>query len=282
MHTLIILPDDQMCHFLYDSIIEQLADRGLHENPLQSQTQYTLEVIMKNQSAPWLMLFSRSALFLFFQALIALILMAAGTKSAWSESARWWTLFVSFANVVSLYLLVRLFRSEGKNFWDILHISRETWKKDLLWLVAFGFIGLPIAAAPREPLAAAIFGDSMVATKMLFQPIPTWAFVLSFIFPLTIWFSELPTYFGYCMPRLEAQLKNGWLAWMIASFFLAAQHMFLPFILNSGYLLWRVGMFLPFALVSGLALKYRPRLLPYFVIVHALMDVTTVLVYTMV
>ena len=96
---------------------------------------------------------------------------------------------------------------------------------------------------------------------------------------LTIAFAELPTYFGYVMPRLEAQLKNGWVAWLIASFFLAAQHMFLPFILDGGYLLWRLGMFLPFALFTGLVLKFRPALLPYFMVVHALMDVTTVLVY---
>lgn len=233
-------------------------------------------------SRPWLMLISRSALFLFFQLLVTLILFATGTQSAWDESARWWMLFVSLANFASLYLLVRVFNAEGKRFWDILRFSRETWKTDLLWYIGFSIIALPIAAAPREPLAAAIFGDSMIATNMLFRPLPTWAFILSFLFPLTIWFSELPTYFGYCMPRLEAQLKNGWLAWLIVSLFLAAQHMFLPFILNSGYLLWRFGMFLPFALVTGFALKLRPRLLPYFVIGHALMDVTTVLVYIMI
>ena len=116
---------------------------------------------------------------------------------------------------------------------------------------------------------------------MLFRPLPTWAFVVSFLFPFTIWFAELPTYFGYAMPRLEAQLKDGWAAWLIASFFLAAQHMFLPLILDGGYLLWRLGMFLPFALFTGFVLKLRPGLLPYFVIVHALMDVTTVLVYLM-
>jgi hypothetical protein len=106
--------------------------------------------------------------------------------------------------------------------------------------------------------------------------------VLSFLFPLTIAFSELPTYFGYAMPRIEAQLKNGWLAWLLASFSLAAQHMFLPLIFNGGYLLWRLGMFLPFALFTGLVLKLRPSLLPYFAIMHALMDVTTVLVYLMI
>jgi hypothetical protein len=186
------------------------------------------------------------------------------------------------ANFVSIYLLIRLFKAEGKRFFDLFKFASETWRKDLLWFIGFLIIALPLVGAPREPLAAAIFGDAMTATNMLFRPLPTWAFVLSFLFPLTIAFSELPTYFGYCMPRLEAQLRNGWVAWLIASFFLAAQHMFLPLILNGGYLLWRFGMFLPFALFTGLVLKIRPTLLPYFVIAHALLDVTTLLVYLMI
>jgi hypothetical protein len=233
-------------------------------------------------SHPWLMLISRSVLFLLIQALIALILAAAGEANAWDESARWWTLMVSLANFASLYLLIRLFKAEGKRFWDILRFSRETWKTDLLWFIGFSIVAMPFIAAPREPLAKAIFGDAMIATNMFFRPLPMWAFVLSFLFPLTIWFAELPTYFGYVMPRLEAQLKNGWLAWLIASLALAAQHMFLPTIIHGGYFLWRFGMFLPFALVTGLALKFRPSLLPYFAIMHGLLDVTTVLVYLMI
>jgi hypothetical protein len=235
----------------------------------------------KGTSYPWLMLISRSVLFILFQALIALILTVTGTKSAWDESARWWTFMVSFANFVSIYLLIRLYNAEGKRFLDIFKFSRAEWKKDLLWFIVFSIFAMPIVGAPREPLAKAIFGDAMIATNMLFRPIPTWAFVLSFLFPLTIAFAELPTYFAYAMPRLSKQI-NGWLAWLIASFFLAAQHMFLPTILDGGYFLWRFGMFLPFALFTGLVLKLRPTLLPYFVIVHALLDVTTVLVYLMI
>jgi hypothetical protein len=236
-------------------------------------------------SRPWLILLSRSALFLLFQILIALIVAVTGKTSAadaWDESTRYWTFLAFLANFVSLYLLVRAFNAEGERYWDILRFSSGTWKKDLLWFIGLSIIGMPLAAMPREPLAAAIFGDPMVATNMLFRPLPTWAFVLSFLFPLTIWFAELPTYFGYVMPRLDAQLKNGWAALIIASFFLAAQHMFLPLILDGGYMLWRFGMFLPFALFTGLSLKLRPALLPYFVIVHALMDVTTVMVYLMI
>ena len=81
------------------------------------------------------------------------------------------------------------------------------------------------------------------------------------------------------MPRLEIQLKNGWLAWLLAACFLGAQHMFLPLLLDGRFMLWRLGMYLPFALFVGLALKLRPTLLPYFMILHALIDVSAVLVY---
>ncbi|HEU0295301.1 MAG TPA: hypothetical protein VFR47_21350 [Anaerolineales bacterium] len=233
-------------------------------------------------SHPWLMLISRSVLFLTFQALIALIFAAAGNASAWDESARWWMFVGIFTNIASVYLLVRLFKAEGKRYFEVIRFSRATFKTDLLWFFVASLIGLPIAAALKDPLAIALFGDAMTPTYMLFRPLPTWAFVLSFLFPLTIAFAELPNYFAYVMPRLETQLKNGWGSWFIASFFLAAQHMFLPLILDGSFMLWRSGMFLPFALFTGLVLKIRPSLLPYFMVIHALLDITTVLVYLMI
>jgi len=227
------------------------------------------------------MLISRSALFLFFQVLIALVLAATGTSSPWDDSARWWTFMAIFTNIVSIYLLVRVFNAEGKRYFDAIRFSRATLKTDLMWFLGSTLIGLPIAAAPMNMLAVAFFGDTMTTTNMLFRPLPTWAFVLSFLFPLTIAFAELPTYFGYVMPRLAERLKNGWLAWLIASFFLGAQHMFLPLILDGRFMLWRLGMYLPFALFAGLVLKLRPTLLPYFMIIHALMDISAVMVYLM-
>jgi hypothetical protein len=231
------------------------------------------------ESYPWLMLISRSALFLFFQLLIALVLMLAGTASAWNESARWWTFIAFLANFVSTYLLLRVFKAEGKGYLDAIRFSRATVKTDLIWFFGSSFLTLPIAALPMNFLGRAIFGDPLIPSLMMFRPLPAWAFVLSFLFPLTIAFAELPTYFGYVMPRLESQLKNGWLAWLIASLALAAQHMFLPLIFDGGFILWRLLMYLPFALFAGLLIKLRPTLLPYLMIVHALADTSAVLVY---
>ena len=227
----------------------------------------------------WLMLLSRSALFLFFQFLIALVLVFAGSSSAWREAAKYWPFMAIFANIVSAYLLVRLYHGEGNRYLDAIKFSRPTWKRDLLWFFGASMIGLPIISLPMNFLGDAIFGDRMIPTYMMFQPLPTWALVVSLLFPLTIAFSELPTYFGYCMPRLAVQLKNGWLAWLIASFFLGAQHMFLPLIPDGRFMLWRLLMYMPFALFSGFFLKLRPTLLPYFMIVHALADFSAVAVY---
>lgn len=231
---------------------------------------------------PWLMLVSRPILFILFQALFALGLKITDSPAAWEESARWWVFAVILTNFTSIILLYWLFRAEGKRYLEMFRFSRQTLRTDLIWFFGSGLVGLPIAAAPMNTLAAAIFGDAMQPIHMMFRPIPTWALILGLLFPLTIAFAELPTYFGYVMPRLTTQLKNSWLAWAIASFFLAFQHCFLPFIFDGRFLLWRLGMYLPFAFFAGLLLKLRPSLLPYFVVVHALIDVSTLSVYLMV
>ncbi|MCU0488800.1 MAG: hypothetical protein MUE67_07595 [Anaerolineales bacterium] len=227
---------------------------------------------------PWLMLFSRSALFLLAQSVIAIILRMTGTENPWLESARWWILFPIFANIASIALLGLVFKMEGRRYLDILRFSRVTLKTDLIWFFGSSLIGLPIATVPIYTLGTAIFGDSMIPIQMIFRPLPNWALLVSLLFPLTIGLAELPTYFGYVMPRLFNG-KSGWLAFLIAAGFLGLQHCFLPFIGDGRYLLWRGLMYLPFALYTGLMVKLRPSLLPYFAVVHSLMDLSIISVY---
>ena len=218
-------------------------------------------------------------LFLLFQVLLALVLFLTGILHAWDESARWWVLTIIPANLVGIYLLNRLFKAEGKRYLEILRFSKDSLGK-----------GLPVAIGqPRNRPAARHPSDQRpghpdlrdpeTPTGMLFQSLPAWALAVGLLFPLTIAFAELPTYFGYVMPRLAAQLKNGWAAWFIAAFFLGFQHCFLPLILDGRFMLWRFAMYLPFALFAGLVIKLRPRMLPYLAVVHALMDISTLAVY---
>lgn len=194
-----------------------------------------------------------------------------------AAAAAWWPVTAVLANLVCIWLLHSLYRQEGARYLDIFRIQRQTIKKDLLILLGALLLTGPIAFLPNILTATWLFGAQEVALEMFLQPIPVWGIVLAAIlFPITIALSELPTYFVYCMPRLEAQTGRCWLAVLLPSLFLAAQHAALPLLFDGRFIIWRLLMFIPFALFVGL-LRWRPQLLPYLVVVHGLMDMATVL-----
>jgi hypothetical protein len=94
------------------------------------------------------------------------------------------------------------------------------------------------------------------------------------LFPLTQGLVEIPTYFSYIMPRLEAQGMRPWLAISLPAIMLGLQHIAVPFVFDIRYLTWRGLMFIPFAFLVGIVIHGRPRLLPYLAITHVLMDLS--------
>ena len=54
---------------------------------------------------PWIMLFSRTVLFLGWQAVIAGIYVLLGSSSAWTAAAAWWPLTATLTNLSCLFLL---------------------------------------------------------------------------------------------------------------------------------------------------------------------------------
>jgi hypothetical protein len=218
-------------------------------------------------------LFSRITLFAIYQALIALIFLARGTDSPWQESVAWWPLAVVFANLTSLLLLSRLAQFERLRLVDLYHADFSHWKRDLPVIIGLFLVLGPVGYFPMRIIATQLWGDSMVPVGMMFLPLPMLVvFSTMVLFPITNSLAELPTYFGYTSPRLEALSGNRWLAVGLAGFMLAAQHMTLPLILDGRFLLYRLGMFLPFAILTGVMLAWRPRLLPYAMIFHWLID----------
>ncbi len=228
--------------------------------------------------APWLILFSRIALFAVFQVVITGFLDLAGSPAPWEASAAWWTVSALVTNIVSIMLLAWLFRKENQRYFDFIPASRQSMWKDLGIVLLLMVALIPVATFPNQWLANLLFGSEEIVFALMFRPLPLWAGIASILFPITIAFAELPTYFGYAMPRLEKQIGNGWLAWALASSFLALQHITLPLILDWRFIVWRFGMFIPLAFLMGLCLKLRPRLFPYLMAVHALLDMATVVI----
>lgn len=227
---------------------------------------------------PWLMLPARLMLFAFWQMVLALALLLLGVPDAWQTAAAWWPVTAVLANLVCIGLLGALYRQEGLRYADIFRIQRRTVKKDLLIMLGALILVGPIAFLPNVLTATWLFGSQEVALELFLQPLPAWGVILAAIlFPITIALSELPTYFAYCMPRLEARTGRRWLAVLLPSLFLAAQHTTLPLHFDERFLLWRLLMFVPFTLFLGSLLRWRPQLLPYLVVVHGLLDLAMAL-----
>lgn len=232
---------------------------------------------------PWLMLVIRSLLFVTFQALLALIFLSLGSPTAWNTSAAWWPFAIIFTDLVCLALLIRLYRQEGKRFWDVFRIERLFVKQDLLFILGFLVIGGPLGYLPNILSARWLFGDPQVALDLLVRPLPQWAAVTSVtFFPLLQGLVEIPTYMLYAMPRLEAQGMRPWLAIALASFFLSFQHVFAPFLLDGRFITYRLVMFLPFAVLIAIVMRWRPRLMPYMAVVHVLMDMSVAVMFLMI
>jgi len=224
----------------------------------------------------FLTLVSRLALFLLFQALIALFV------NSWETSQRYWLLTATLTNIFSIVLLIILFRHEGNNYLNIFKFDKTSIKKDILIFLGLCLVSGPIVFAPGYFLSIILWGDPNVPTDMMFGPIENWlVYILLFAFPLTIAFAELATYFVYIMSKLKSQLKLKWLAVLLPVIFLSIQHCTLPFIPDLNFIMYRALVFLPFAILVGVSIYYRPSLFIFFAILHGLMDFGTALMFLM-
>ncbi|MFU8891604.1 MAG: hypothetical protein ACNA76_08170 [Anaerosomatales bacterium] len=230
-----------------------------------------LEAIARR--GPWLMLLARTALFAFYQALIALVFLLAGSPEPWARSAAWWPLAAILANADTLGLLWLAARREGMRLRDLYGFDRTSVKRDLLWLAGAVVVSAPLAYFPNVWLAEALFADPATPATIMFQSLPAWMlWTALLLFPLTIALAELPAYYGYAMPRIRKGVGGAWWVPLLVGVAHALQHVTLPLVFDVPFALWRFGMFLPFAVFLGYAIDRRPSLLPYLMVVHGLLD----------
>jgi hypothetical protein len=235
---------------------------------------------MPNKTHPWIMLFSRITLFFLVQAAFAILFLIVKKTPAWENSADWWPLTVAIADIICLLLLIAVFRAEGGSYWHLFRIDRQHIWGDLLALLVLTILAAPLTFLPNILLAKSLWGDSTVVGELFYRPLPYWAVYLTILaFPIFQGLTETPTYFGCVMPRFEAQGVNKWLAISLPALMLAFQHIAMPFLLDGRFIIRRGLMFLPFAFLIGFAFHWRPRLLPYFVVIHILMNMSTIIAF---
>ena len=211
----------------------------------------------------WLMLFLRLILFILIQSVFAVAYVAARDTDAWGMSANWWPVVVSITNVICLVVQYRLFRSEDLNFWNIFLFQKNSVRIDLLTMFGFLVLAAPLAYFPNVLLGKWLFGDANATLALFIRPLPMWVVYASIIlFPSTQGLAETPLYFMYAAPRLRKIGYPHWLSILLPAIFLSLQHIAVPLLFDSRFIIWRALMYLPFAVLVGILLDWHPDYCP--------------------
>ena len=120
----------------------------------------------------WGMLVLRTVIFAVLQSVVAGIFFIQGVPSAWGSSGAWWPITASLGSLVTIALLIWIYRREGSSYWRLFHFQRQTFGVDLLTSLAILVVTVPVAMLPNILLAKGLFGDQQIALDMLIQPLP--------------------------------------------------------------------------------------------------------------
>ena len=220
----------------------------------------------------YLLLISRAALFLIIQLLFSGYLRYLNSSA---QASSYWPLVATIGSVVSLSYLLYLLKKQNSTLRNFFDLDQKLEKKDYISLLLFLLLLFPIAFLPNILLGNIFLDSNENSLALLISDIPLWVKYLSLtLFPLSIAVSEIPIYYKYLLPRLSKKLGD-YQSLILVAFFHSFQHIFLPFIPNWNFILWRFLMFMPFAFLIGIFIKKKPKLLPYIMAIHFLMDLST-------
>jgi hypothetical protein len=155
-----------------------------------------------------------------------------------------WLAWFALASVINLIVLRLLLGREGIGLRDFYRgrtrgAHREI-GSDLRWVGMALVIAAPLGILPNLLLSSVLWGDTTAGGALSFRPLPVFgAVAILAVFPIVHALAELPTYFGYVMPRLAS--ANGWRiqAVVLCAAVLSVQHVFLPLLFDWRYLVWR-------------------------------------------
>ncbi|HOV13911.1 MAG TPA: hypothetical protein PK771_06480 [Spirochaetota bacterium] len=217
-----------------------------------------------------ILLISRSILFFISQLVVFLIILLFLGNNNWVESTKYWPLFALFGGVISLLLLHTTMIRKNESITIFYKFDKQYILKDIITIIILLIIIFPLIFISNILGAKLLFSDPAITQNMMFQKLPIWAIVLTFIFPVITGISEIPIYYGFVLPKLSKYIHFT-IAVPIVVFFHLLQHCFLPFVFDFKFIIWRFIMFIPLAIMLAIVINWRKRLMPYLIIVHILL-----------
>lgn len=214
---------------------------------------------------PFILPLFRSVLFITVGVLFAKL-----TNQTLEQTSRWWSIICTFCNIITMVLLVIIFRSEGITYKELIVNQRGLYNMKYTLFIVLLMIVLGMGG--MYGFGFMIYG---YVPLIMIQPIPIWIAAINVILlPLTVVFAELPLYFGYSLNKIEKFTDNKILLIIYPMFFYALQHSFIPLLYDWKYIMYRFFSFLPLMVALGI-IYYRKRELKPLMIGHAILDLAT-------
>lgn len=217
----------------------------------------------------------RTVLFFIMGILFVGILDLQGSDQPFQDAEKWWPFQVIFANLFTFLIINQLLKKEGRSYKSLFQEPVDKKRKTFREYAVLFFAAVIGGAVPLYLFSYLLLG-AIPPPDTHFQALPIgYAVIALILFPLSNALVETPTYIGYALPRLQKITGKIYMPILIAGFFLALQHVFLPIVLEADYMLWRLLSFIPLAIILGVFYTKKQRLVP-IVIIHFLIDLQLV------
>jgi membrane protease YdiL (CAAX protease family) len=186
------------------------------------------------------------------------------------------SLYFIVVNAISLVILQRIVRREGRTLRDLLGCARARLGKDILWgLLWVAVLYLPFVVAVIGTMALLYGSDTFTSFERVFAPDTTSAVTFSpavtltlalltaLLFPLLNAPTEELYYRGYAQPALAAATGKPWLGILIPTIGFSLQHILLAPTMP-GILVYTVAFFV-WGLGAAIIYARQRRLMPLIV-----------------
>jgi hypothetical protein len=202
---------------------------------------------------------------------IILVNLSPSRGKGLSNVSKWWPLLCIVVNIITIISLFILAKQEGKRFRDLINHVPDR-KETLKGILIATPVMLLLGTGGLVGFSWLVYGYMPITTT---QPLPIWAAIIVVILlPVTIVFSEIPLYLGYCSPKIKEITNNNSFSIIYPLFFYALQHSFIPLLLDFKFMFSRFIMFIPLLIMIGILYSRKRDLLPLMT-GHGLLDLFT-------
>ena len=215
------------------------------------------------------------------QGLTAALFLVLGAEGPWQEAAAWWPVYSTITDVLCLASLTLLTQRERIRIRDLFGVSNwGSAARELLWTPLF-FLAVAPGALAANLITSAFYGSQLPPMISIVSLPPAGIAYAMIVWPILWVVTEELVYLGFLLPRLEALTGRTWIAASLVITFWGMQHLAIPLLPDTTYLVSRVAAALAAISLFPIAFVLFHRRLVPLIAVHYIADLATAFLTTL-